>query len=200
VFVYRVTNLRNGKVYIGKCAGKTVQKRWTVHKYNAQTGETGYFYNAIRKYGTTAFTVEVLYTAKTSEELSKMETFFIVLHQSHLRENGYNLTMGGEGATGFTEETRKKISQAQSGKSHTPEHNQHISQGRMGIVFSPEHLANLKKARQDQSFSSARKQAHSAGAKRYWSDPGHRQAHSIRMQLQKDSAKREREATNASSV
>jgi len=110
--IYRVTNTVNGKVYIGKWMGERVRDRWSQHRSLARQNGNSYFHNAIRKYGPSVFKLEVVYTAKSVEELAKMETFFIVLHQSHLRENGYNLTMGGDGGV-KTAETRAKISVAQ---------------------------------------------------------------------------------------
>jgi len=109
MLVYRITNTVNGKVYIGKWEGSSVNRRWKEHRYRARRGSPFYFHNAIRKYGAEAFTVEVLHQAKTKEELRKMETFFIILHQSHKPENGYNLTMGGDGLIP-NEETRRKMS------------------------------------------------------------------------------------------
>ena len=101
MIVYRVTNLRNGKVYIGKWQGPRVEDRWEMHLRHTAAGSPYYFHNAIRKYGPDAFKIEVLYIAKNAVELSRMETFFIILHQSHKSENGYNLTMGGEGVLGY---------------------------------------------------------------------------------------------------
>ena len=99
--VYKITNRANGKVYIGKWTKPRVEDRWKIHCYDTRKGSDLYFHNAIRKYGPDAFKVEILYWAKDAVELSNMETFFIVLHQSHLKENGYNLTMGGDGMVGF---------------------------------------------------------------------------------------------------
>jgi len=96
MIVYRVTNQRNGKVYVGKTE-KAVRVRWGEHQYQALHGSVYYFHKAIRKYGVDAFQVEILYIAETMGELNAMETFFIVLHQSFNSENGYNQTMGGEG-------------------------------------------------------------------------------------------------------
>src|SRR5208282_5899900 len=100
MIVYRITNRTNGKVYIGKTT-KTLAQRWRGHKDAAKSGQF-YFARAIRKYGSKAFKREVVYRATTANELSKMETFFIVLHQSHKPENGYNMTLGGEGASLIT--------------------------------------------------------------------------------------------------
>lgn len=111
MIIYKITNRVNDKIYIGKFVGSEPQTRWEVHCADARRGSALYFHQAIRKYGSKAFLVEVLYLAETPEELNLMETFFIVLHQSNLRENGYNLTLGGDGFRGHhTEETKRKIS------------------------------------------------------------------------------------------
>ncbi len=98
MIVYRITNRVNGKVYIGKTVHTLVQ-RWKWHLADARGNRyQTHFYKALRKYGPEAFTIEILYQAKTKFELSRMETFFIVLHQSYRAENGYNGTLGGDGA------------------------------------------------------------------------------------------------------
>ncbi len=108
MIIYRILNRVNGKVYIGKIslAGKTIQDRLHEHFLRPSNRHLA---GASRKYGPDAFTVEVIYRAKTPVELSKMETFFIVLHQSFKPENGYNMTMGGEGGPP-TEEVRRRLS------------------------------------------------------------------------------------------
>lgn len=98
MLIYRITNTVNDKVYIGKTVKANARQRWREHVAQAvRRSASTYLHQAIRKYGSDVFNVEVLHYAKTAEELSKMETFFIVLHQSHKPENGYNLTLGGEG-------------------------------------------------------------------------------------------------------
>ncbi len=127
--VYRVTNQVNGKVYIGRTA-LTASDRWHRHVSAARLGKGCRLLGAaIRKYGIKTFVVESIYEAKTSDELSKMETFFIILHQSNLRENGYNLTLGGEAGTfGFkhSEETKQKIAAGRQGVNH-PMYGRHQS-------------------------------------------------------------------------
>lgn len=114
--IYRFTNTANGKVYVGK---STHPAGWREreHLHSAVEGSDSCpaFYNAIRKYGAAVFTTEILYMAKTAYELSQMETFFIVLHQSHIKENGYNLTLGGDGVT-MSEVIRCKIRASMKGK------------------------------------------------------------------------------------
>jgi group I intron endonuclease len=154
--VYRRTNTKNGKVYIGKTT-RTADERWASLLYEINRGSHAPIHNAIRKYGSEAFKTDILYEARTYEELSKMETFFIVLHQSHLRENGYNLTLGGDGAapgelnpmwgkthtdevkamlralrlgTTQTEETKRKISESERGDKNPFFGKTHIEENR----------------------------------------------------------------------
>ena len=130
MIVYRITNLLDGKVYIGKTKNGLLE-RWENHQEDARRGCSYYFHNAIRKYGSAAFKIEELYQAKTSRELSRMETFFIVLHQSHKPENGYNGTLGGDGGPPSLA-TRIKIANSKRGRGLSPEHRQHISEGNKG--------------------------------------------------------------------
>lgn len=111
MLVYRIRNLVTKKVYIGQTRFKA-EARWNVHKKNAIGGDRSRLYSAIRKHGPEVFRVEVLYTAESPEELNAMETFFIVLHQSHRPENGYNMTLGGESGIP-SDETRKRIAATQ---------------------------------------------------------------------------------------
>ncbi len=131
MLIYKITNTVNGKVYIGKTSN-TLEQRWGGHLRGVRkTAMAGLkLYRAIRKYGPEVFTVEALYYAKTEEELSRMETFFIVLHQSHKSENGYNMTMGGEGRTGpLPEITKEKIRNSKLGVSLSELHKAAISEG-----------------------------------------------------------------------
>jgi hypothetical protein len=93
MFVYRIT-FANGKIYIGQTV-KTPEKRLQLHRWAVQHDSQQAVHCAIRKYGWSSLRVETLYTAKTIEELNTMETFFILLHQSHKPENGYNRNLGG---------------------------------------------------------------------------------------------------------
>lgn len=112
MIVYLVTNRVNGKVYVGQisCVGKTLAKRWREHQlYPANS----HFASALKKYGVANFETTVLYEAKMVQELNAMETFFIVLYQSHKPENGYNQAIsGGAPMLGrkHSMETRGKIS------------------------------------------------------------------------------------------
>ena len=98
MIVYKITNRLNGKVYIGKTTC-TLKRRWQMHQTDARSQRyQTHFYKAIRKYGAQSFNLEILNVAKSQQELDAMERFFIILHQSFVPANGYNGTLGGDGA------------------------------------------------------------------------------------------------------
>jgi group I intron endonuclease len=94
VIIYRFTNRTNGKVYIGQTV-KTLAARKQLHDWAVRNRKGQAVHAAIRKYGWDAFDTEIIYQAKTIDELNAMETFFIILHQSHCPQNGYNRSLGG---------------------------------------------------------------------------------------------------------
>lgn len=109
MYIYKRTNTVNGKVYIGQSVrDEEEDPRWSECISEAKAGRGFRLGAAIRKYGDVAFRKEVLYRAKSQYELDRMETFFIILHQSHV--DGYNVNLGGRGNTGpCTPERRENV-------------------------------------------------------------------------------------------
>ncbi len=121
--IYAITNLVNGKIYVGQAAN--VEKRWRDHKC-ALTG--GYHYNrhlmrAWNKYGADAFVFSVIELCPV-DDLDEREMYFIALHRS--QGLCYNMTSGGEGTRGLvhTAEHRARNSASKKGNQnrlgHTP--------------------------------------------------------------------------------
>lgn len=97
--IYCITNLINGKKYIGQ--SKTIEKRWNLHKtssFNSLNSDyNNSIHQAIRKYGIDNFKFEVLEECKI-EELDEKEIYWISFYQTYPPElgKGYNLTSGGK--------------------------------------------------------------------------------------------------------
>lgn len=89
-FIYKITNKVNGKVYIGQTR-YTIEFRWRQHLHKK---DHTYFHNAIRKYGTENFIVEILEECNY-EDLNSREIYYISKFNSF--KNGYNSTIGGDG-------------------------------------------------------------------------------------------------------
>lgn len=126
--IYKATNKINGKSYIGQTINSLKQrKREHIDASNKNKAKI-YFHSAIRKYGPENFEWEVLHIGSSTEELNKLEIFYIGYYDTFLGE-GYNLIEGGRNATP-SEETRKKLSIATKGKNNP-------NYGNKGIRRSP---------------------------------------------------------------
>ena len=115
--IYIIENIINNKLYVGKTQ-YTIKERWKSHISDMKRNKgNSKLYNAITKYGIDNFTWEPIYQSKDGEHcLSVMESYFINEYDSF--NNGYNLTLGGEGSLGrpTPETTKLKISQALKNK------------------------------------------------------------------------------------
>lgn len=125
VGIYKITNLINGKVYIGQSIN--IQKRLNEHKYKAfNEGDNSYncaIHNAFRKYGIENFEFEILEETK-QECLDEREIFYIEKYNS-LSPNGYNIRFGGQRSINkrskkkkkkyFCKECGKEVSKSKSG-------------------------------------------------------------------------------------
>ena len=129
VYIYRVTNMVNGKVYIGQT--RNLSRRWGDHK---RAGCDFHFHRAIRKHGAENFKFEVIDECLSSHEADLQEVYFIKESCSHRSEYGYNKTLGGTSIVGFSDEsiaarrgrevsleTRKKLAEASRGFRHSEE-------------------------------------------------------------------------------
>lgn len=136
-FIVYIHTSPTGKSYIGITS--KYDKRCQQHRSAARRGVgCRAFGNALRRYGWDAFTHGILQDNLTADEAKAAETKFIAQYDT-LAPNGYNLTTGGEHARASdetraiitanslarppaTQETRAKISAAQSGVPKSPEH------------------------------------------------------------------------------
>ena len=105
--IYRLTNTVTGRIYIGKTID--FKNRMKSHK-NHKNGT--YLSNSIRKHGWDKFKIEILIQDVPEEDLSNLEISYIEVENT-MSPNGYNLTKGGEGVSGYkhTEETRRNMTQ-----------------------------------------------------------------------------------------
>lgn len=102
--VYLITNLVNGRYYVGKTIGD-VKRRWSHHIYKYRAEKRQYIYNAIRKYGPDCFDIQILSEGQDDKKLLNLEKVWITLLQSKFDAYGYNLTNGGQGTVGLKPKT-----------------------------------------------------------------------------------------------
>jgi group I intron endonuclease len=96
-FIYKITNLKNGKLYIGQTS-TTLERRFRQHQVAAFTLNLKYpLYRAMRKHGIENFKIDLV-EETTPEQLNEREQFYIKQYESFAPiGKGYNATRGGEG-------------------------------------------------------------------------------------------------------
>lgn len=88
MIVYKITNLQNGKSYIGQTIN-SLEERWRRHQNDALHNIIDtHFARAIRYYGPENFSTEIIDTAQTQEELTKKEYYWISFYNT--AQDGYN--------------------------------------------------------------------------------------------------------------
>lgn len=172
-YIYKTTNLLNGKIYIG---------RKISNKFRPRYKGSGTILNlAFKKHGWDNFKVEFLIPCFSYEELCDEERFLIAYFNARDRNVGYNRAEGGEGGIGgpmfrghrHSEETKLKMSRSQSGKKRSFETraklSESVSKGRLGIKYSEEGKAKLSEA-----FLGDRNpfygKHHSEATRKHWSE------------------------------
>ena len=137
----------SGKSYIGITL-KTLDRRLSLHRSHARKGRAGAIYSAIRKYGDHSFTARKLVITDDREYLCELERRAIKAFGTR-PPYGYNLTDGGDGATGLIWTENHRIAAARRrgiptgrsgmlGKKHTEETKAKIAAAGLGRVFSDE--------------------------------------------------------------
>lgn len=129
-FIYETTCLINGKKYIGK----RVYDKYGQWKNYLGSGKI--LKLAINKYGKENFERKIICECESKEELCKMERFYIKEFDAVKNQTYYNICSGGEGSgrpgVPFTEDHKKKISQALTGKKQSEEQNKKQSERMKG--------------------------------------------------------------------
>lgn len=124
MFIYKTTNLINGKIYIGQ------------HRKNKQDylGSGVLLQKAIKKYGKENFVREILEDGIiTVDELNSREQYWIKIYNSTDVHVGYNLAAGGKGIVDPTGRIGKKIAISKTGKKVSEEGRRNISKAHLGI-------------------------------------------------------------------
>lgn len=121
MIVYKVTNLVNGKLYVG-ITSVSLEARKSRHLSAMRLGGGVNIplYNAMRKHGEENFSWEIIDRADSFEELKEKEKYWIKELRTYTLfkdSNGYNATLGGQGTVGHkhTKESIKKMSESSRG-------------------------------------------------------------------------------------
>lgn len=163
MLIYKITNIKNNKAYIGQTYN-TFQIRYDTTNWWDSTRLSKLVKYAVKKYGSDNFKVEILFEQKELNKnlLNDLEIHFIRLYNT-MAPYGYNLAFGGRNSP-KTEETKRKISLAKKG-SISPRKGVKLSLEQiektrvklLGKKRSKEHLASIYKSIIGNKFNLGRK-------------------------------------------
>ena len=120
--IYLLIDGTNDFEYVGQTT-RSLEVRFKQH---AKSKKHTYISNAIQSHGEDMFVKAILKICYSKEELDFWEKHFIKSRDTKY-PNGYNITDGGDGVVGWTDEMRARVSEANTGKKRTPEQCANIS-------------------------------------------------------------------------
>ena len=105
--IYKITNLINGKIYIGKHKTDNID--------DGYMGSGKGIKAAIRKYGVFNFKKEILSYCETEESMNLMES--LIVNQDFVnRKDTYNIMLGGEGSWNHVTTEQKRLGRINANK------------------------------------------------------------------------------------
>jgi group I intron endonuclease len=107
MYIYKITNTKNGKIYIGKTL-YSIEKRFVRHKQRHKKGN-GYLYNSMRKHGPEHFRIEEIECVKSESILNEREKYWIARLNPE-----YNMTKGGDGGDTTARYTEERLKERQN--------------------------------------------------------------------------------------
>lgn len=130
-YIYKTTNLINGKIYIGQHKSSKFDKSYI--------GSGLLFKRAINKFGFDNFVCIPIDFAYSKNELNDKEIFWINFYNSQDLNIGYNISGGGyKGPQIMSESTKEKLRQQNLGKRHTKISKDKISKASIEHWSNPE--------------------------------------------------------------
>lgn len=115
-YIYKITNDINEKIYIGQTTKERPTDRFSQHRYLAnhpeQETSISYLHRAMTKEGIEHFFFEIIEEIP-NEKLNERERFWIK-ELNTLTPNGYNMTEGGEGTSGYSRPQSEEEKQKRS--------------------------------------------------------------------------------------
>ena len=145
MYIYEIVNTANGDKYIGQTINN-IEYRFRKHRELAGRGGGYKLHNAIRKYGADTFSISILDTAVSEQELNEKEEYYIDKERPY-----YNILPGGH--IRLSPESIEKMRKSQMGKKQSEE-------------VKAKRVASMRKYHNDPQFLKERGKAISSAKKK----------------------------------
>ena len=136
--IYKITNLKNGKFYIG--SSKDIERRWSEHKrkLNIKKHQNVILQRAWDKYEEKDFKFEIIQVVTDPEHLLSYEQVYLDYYKSYEKDRGYNICKVAGSPYGLrrSEETKQKMREAK--KNISQETKQKLREVNIGRKHSDE--------------------------------------------------------------
>jgi hypothetical protein len=128
--IYKITNLKNGKIYIGKDTTNNIN----------YYGSGLLIKRAINKFGVENFKKEILEECDTNEILCEKEKYWISYYNTTDLDIGYNISKGGDGGNTISNNPNKdkivkKISESMKERFFSEGHRKNLSRNHHSSKF-----------------------------------------------------------------
>ena len=169
----------NGKNYVG-ITTTSFDERKASHISHMNTSNLA-VHGALKKY----FGQEnwkIVAKGDSWEELTKLEVKFIQKYNSYIDDNGYNLTLGGDGASGYKLSDEQKLMHSKLKKKYFSNDENRLKQSKATRLVhqNKPHLAQEHSAFSKQRFTDKKERGKvSEGMKNYLSEKENLRVHSI---------------------
>jgi group I intron endonuclease len=174
--VYRILCVPTGKFYVG--SSQNIPRRWQLHREKLITGkqDNPHLQRAWNRYGPDAFQWEILETT-TPDRLLEREQFYLDTLRPCDHTIGFNIApqagapMRGRKAS---EETRQRMSAAQTGKTQSEKTRKKLSDARKGVpqpqLNTPEARAKKAAAARNRKHTNETRQKMAATRRQFYAD------------------------------
>lgn len=111
--IYKIINLINNKLYIGKTHIPNIHQRFQQHIFDAKKPHREHkpLYDAVNKYGAENFKIKLIETVESDKIACERENYWIIHFRTYIGfadYNGYNATLGGDGKQYIDKENIKE--------------------------------------------------------------------------------------------
>ena len=160
--IYQIRNLVTDKVYVGSAVH--FGRRWSLHKrrLRQQTHHSAKLQNAWNKYGEAHFEFTVLEVVADKGRLLEREQHW--LDATNAPTDGMNMSPAAGSLLGakFSDESRRRMSEAHRGVKKSPEHVENVRKALTGRTMTLEQREKMRVAKMGRKFG---KRSPDVGAK-----------------------------------